>query len=71
LISEDVNVVITETADLLRALNPEVTVIAVAGDISTPAGRSATLAAHEHFDILINNAVGHPPGESRNPSPSD
>ena len=45
LVIEGVNVVITargeqmlnETANQLRALNPQVTVIAVAGDISTPA----------------------------------
>jgi 3-oxoacyl-[acyl-carrier protein] reductase len=73
LVSEGVNVVITargeqvlnETARELRALNPGVTVIAVAGDISTPAGRSAALAAHEHFDILVNNAGGPPPGDFR------
>lgn len=41
------------------------TVIAVAGDISTPEGRATALAAHEHFDILINNAGGAPPGDFR------
>ncbi|AWY38949.1 SDR family NAD(P)-dependent oxidoreductase [Pseudomonas putida] len=74
LVREGVNVVITargerilnETADQLRALNPEVTVIAVAGDISTPEGRTAALNAHEHFDILINNAGGPPAGDFRN-----
>jgi 3-oxoacyl-[acyl-carrier protein] reductase len=73
LVSEGVNVVITargqetlaETASQLRALNPDVTVIAVAGDISTAAGRTAALAAHGHFDILINNAGGPPPGDFR------
>ena len=73
LVSEGVNVVITargehtlnETALQLRAINPEVTVIAVAGDISTPEGRAAALLAHEHFDILINNAGGPPPGDFR------
>lgn len=73
LVSEGVNVVITargedtlnETARQLRAINPEVTVIAVAGDISTPEGRAAALKAHEHFDILINNAGGPPPGDFR------
>lgn len=73
LVSEGVNVVITargeqvlnETASQLRVLNPAVTVIAVAGDISTPAGRSAALAVHEHFDILINNAGGPPAGDFR------
>ncbi|KAB0489359.1 SDR family oxidoreductase [Pseudomonas vancouverensis] len=73
LVSEGVNVVITargeqvleETARQLRALNPAVSVIAVAGDISTSAGRAAALAAHGHFDILINNAGGPPPGDFR------
>lgn len=73
LVSEGVNVVITargeetlnETAKQLRALNPAVTVIAVAGDISTAPGRAAALAAHAHFDILINNAGGPPPGDFR------
>jgi len=73
LVSEGVNVVITargeqtlnETARQLRAINPEVTVIAVAGDISTPEGRAAALMTHEHFDILINNAGGPPPGDFR------
>src|SRR3989344_5993058 len=73
LVSEGVNVVITargeqalnETARQLRSLNPEVTVIAIAGDIATPEGRAAALAAHEHFDILINNAGGPPPGDFR------
>lgn len=73
LVNEGVNVVITargeealnETASQLRALNPAVTVIAVAGDISSAAGRAAALAAHSHFDILINNAGGPPPGDFR------
>ncbi|MFW0754960.1 SDR family oxidoreductase [Pseudomonas sp. H11T01] len=73
LISEGVNVVITargeeslnETAHQLRALNPAVTVIAVAGDISSATGRAAALAAHPHYDILINNAGGPPPGDFR------
>jgi 3-oxoacyl-[acyl-carrier protein] reductase len=73
LVREGVNVVITargeqtlnETAGQLRAINPEVTVIAVAGDISTPEGRAAALEAHEHFDILVNNAGGPPPGDFR------
>ncbi|VVO30068.1 SDR family oxidoreductase [Pseudomonas fluorescens] len=73
LVSEGVNVVITargeealnETANQLRALNPAVTVIAVAGDISTAPGRAAALAAHGHFDILVNNAGGPPPGDFR------
>ena len=78
LVMEGVNVVITArgaealeaTATELRALNPEVKVITVAGDITTPEGRAAALAgfANEapHYDILVNNAGGPPPGDFRN-----
>ena len=38
----------------------------VAGDITTPAGRAAALAACPEPDILINNAGGPPPGDFRN-----
>ena len=38
-----------------------VSVIAVAGDITTEAGRAAVLA-HGPFDILVTNAGGPPPG---------
>lgn len=73
LVSEGVNVVITArgeealqaTAAGLRALNPSVEVRAVAGDITTPAGRAAALAACPQVDILINNAGGPPPGDFR------
>ena len=73
LVREGVNVVITargaETLDLtanaLRALNPSVSVIAVAGDIATPEGRAAALAACPQVDILVNNAGGPPPGDFR------
>ena len=73
LVQEGVNVVITArgdealqaTAAELRLLAPGVTVIAVAGDITTPAGRSAALAACPQVDILINNAGGPPPGDFR------
>jgi 3-oxoacyl-[acyl-carrier protein] reductase len=41
------------------------TVTAVAGDISTPAGRAAALAACPDPDILVNNAGGPPPGDFR------
>ena len=40
-------------------------VIAVAGDISTEAGRAAALAACPDPDILVNNAGGPPPGDFR------
>ena len=73
LVQEGVNVVITArgdealqaTATGLRAMAPGVRVIAVAGDITTPAGRDAALAACPQVDILINNAGGPPPGDFR------
>ena len=72
LVREGVNVVITArgaqaleaTATELRALNGgEVRV--VAGDITTPEGRAAALAACPQVDILVNNAGGPPPGDFR------
>jgi 3-oxoacyl-[acyl-carrier protein] reductase len=54
------------TAAALRASNPAVQVIAVAGDITTAEGRAAALAAAPQIDILINNAGGPPPGDFRN-----
>ncbi len=73
LVREGVNVVITArgaealeaTAAELRALNPAVQVRAVAGDITTPEGRAAALAACPQVDILVNNAGGPPPGDFR------
>jgi len=76
LVQEGVNVVITArgndvlqaTAAELRALAVGVQVIAVAGDITTTAGRAAALAAFPsgaHVDILVNNAGGPPPGDFR------
>jgi 3-oxoacyl-[acyl-carrier protein] reductase len=73
LVGEDVNVIITArgaetleaTAAELRALNPAVQVRTVAGDITTPAGRAAALAAGPQVDILVNNAGGPPPGDFR------
>jgi 3-oxoacyl-[acyl-carrier protein] reductase len=73
LVGEGVNVVITARgaealeapARALRSLNPAVTVIAVAGDISTAEGRAAALAACPQVDILVNNAGGPPPGDFR------
>ncbi len=44
----------------LRAMGVQVT--AVAGDITTEAGRAAVLAAAEGVDILVTNAGGPPPG---------
>ena len=75
LVQEGVNVVITArgvealeaTAAELRALAaPGVQVVAVAGDITTPEGRAAALAACPQVDILVNNAGGPPPGDFRN-----
>jgi len=37
----------------------------VAGDITTPDGRAAALAACPQVDILVNNAGGPPPGDFR------
>jgi len=73
LVGEGVNVVITArgdealqaTAKELRALNPAVKVVAVAGDITSEAGRAAALAACPQVDILVNNAGGPPPGDFR------
>ena len=73
LVAEGVNVVITArgaqaleaTAAELRALNPALQVRTVAGDITTPEGRAAALAACPQVDILVNNAGGPPPGDFR------
>lgn len=73
LVREGVHVVITArgdealqtTAAELRTLNPDVQVRAVAGDITTPQGRAAALAAAPQVDILVNNAGGPPPGDFR------
>jgi 3-oxoacyl-[acyl-carrier protein] reductase len=77
LVQEGVNVVITArgvaaleaTAAELRALAAsvasEVQVLTVAGDITTPTGRAAALAACPQVDILVNNAGGPPPGDFR------
>lgn len=71
--AEGVNVVITArgdealqaTAEALRAFNLAAQVLAVAGDITTPEGRAAALAACPQVDILVNNAGGPPPGDFR------
>ena len=49
--------------ELARASGGRVT--AVAGDITTPEGRAAALAACPAPDILVNNAGGPPPGDFR------
>lgn len=73
LVREGVNVVVTArgnealqaTAAALRAIDGAGEVRAVAGDITTPAGRAAALAALPQVDILVNNAGGPPPGDFR------
>lgn len=73
LAAEGVNVVITArradaleaAAAALRAAHPAVEVRTAPGDIATPAGRAAALAAAPQVDILVNNAGGPPPGDFR------
>jgi len=72
LVKEGVNVVITARgAEALEAAAAELRALkggevrAVAGDITTPEGRAAALAACPQVDILINNAGGPPPGDFR------
>lgn len=40
-------------------------IITVAADITTPEGRTAALAAHDGFDIVVTNAGGPPTGDFR------
>jgi 3-oxoacyl-[acyl-carrier protein] reductase len=69
---EGVNVVINartagpleEAAARIRA-ETGVTVVAVACDITTEAGRTQALAACPQVDILVTNAGGPPPGDFR------
>lgn len=70
LAKEGVNVVISARGkEALEATAAEirkqtgVTVTAVAGDVTTEAGRQALLAVCPKPDILINNAGGPPPGD--------
>ncbi|WKB54220.1 SDR family oxidoreductase [Eleftheria terrae] len=78
LVQEGVNVVLTArgeealqaTAAELRALGGG-EVRAVAGDVTTPEGRAAALAACPQVDILVNNAGGPPPGDFREWSRED
>jgi 3-oxoacyl-[acyl-carrier protein] reductase len=72
LVQEGVNVVITARGDeALQATAAELRALkggevrAVAGDITTAAGREAALAACPQVDILVNNAGGPPPGDFR------
>jgi 3-oxoacyl-[acyl-carrier protein] reductase len=54
-------------AEAARRIGGEtgVTVVAVACDITTEAGRAEALAACPQVDILVNNAGGPPPGDFR------
>ena len=76
LVQEGVNVVMVArgqealdaAAKALRATlksQPAPQVIAVAADITTAAGRTAALAAHPAYDIVVTNAGGPPPGGFR------
>ncbi|MCC7288659.1 MAG: SDR family oxidoreductase, partial [Burkholderiaceae bacterium] len=73
LAGEGANVVITArgaealeaTAAELRRVPGAGQVVAVAGDITTPEGRRAALAACPQVDILVNNAGGPPAGDFR------
>jgi 3-oxoacyl-[acyl-carrier protein] reductase len=56
---------LNKTADEIRS-KYQVKVTAIAGDITTLAGREAVLKACPEPDILINNAGGPPPGDFRN-----
>jgi 3-oxoacyl-[acyl-carrier protein] reductase len=49
----------------LQGLNSKVHVVPVVGDITSPAGRAAALAACPRVDILVTNAGGPPPGDFR------
>jgi 3-oxoacyl-[acyl-carrier protein] reductase len=59
------------TAEALEEAAAEITaatgatVTPIAGDITTPEGRAAALAACPAPDILVNNAGGPPPGDFR------
>ncbi|MGF6232334.1 3-oxoacyl-[acyl-carrier protein] reductase [Inquilinus ginsengisoli] len=52
------------TAEEIRRATGAI-VTAIAGDITTEAGREAALAACPEPDILVNNAGGPPPGDFR------
>ena len=55
--------VLESTADEIRRTGVSVT--PVVGDITTPQGREAALAACPAPDILVNNAEGRLPGDFR------
>lgn len=63
--------IVARTPQTLEAAAAEIraatgaAVTAVAGDITTPQGRKAALAACPAPDILVNNGDGEPPGDFR------
>jgi len=73
LVREGVNVLIVArgaealqaAADKLKAEARGTQVLAVAVDITTPAGREAIFAQRKDFDIVVTNAGGPPPGDFR------
>lgn len=73
LVREGVNVLIVArgaealqaAADKLKAEARGTQVLAVATDITTPAGREAIFALRRDFDIVVTNAGGPPPGDFR------
>jgi 3-oxoacyl-[acyl-carrier protein] reductase len=64
-------VIVARTRDALERSGTEIAratgvkVVAVAGDLTTPAGRAAATAACPRPDILINNSQGPLPGNFR------
>src|SRR5579863_242568 len=70
-------VITARTKETLEATAEEIRgetgakVTAVAGDITTEAGRAAALAACPEPDILVNNAGGPPHGDFRDWSVED
>src|SRR5262245_53543711 len=69
--------IVARTRDVLEAAGAEIAaatgvkVTTVTGDITTPAGRTAALAACPAPDILLNNADGPMPGDYRDWSRDD
>ncbi|MDO9524485.1 MAG: SDR family oxidoreductase [Gemmobacter sp.] len=60
---------LTAAAERLRTLAPDVQVVAVPADITTPEGRTKVFdtqgAPGRDYDILVTNAGGPPPGDFR------
>lgn len=78
LAAEGVNLVLNaRSAEALQKTAAEITaaygvqIAAIAGDIATPEGRNALLAACPMPDILVNNAGGPPPGRLKSWSDDD